>query len=152
MLPSLQPPPIGYPPLPPPRRPVAQKPRRAAPRGGGVVSPFSCWSVYKSYRFPAVPDCRPVLCEILTGALSDQTRSECGLDAFNYFVRCRPPPAQCQADELLWALQLWAASDPATLVTHIFHESLDQVLGQHFPWAIFGKAKTLARRRDRRPW
>ena len=146
----LSPPPIGYPPLPP--RAMPRKPSRGAAAGVPAVSPYVGWSATKAYRFPCAHDGHPVVNEILSGKLSGQTRSECGLDEFNYFVRSRPAPARCQAEELKETLRLWAASDPATLLQHLFHESLDQALARDFPWAIFGKVKTLARRRDRKPW
>ena len=145
------PPPIGYPPLPP--RAAAPMPRRPSKHSPpGIVSPYAEWGVNKTYHFPTAYDGHPIVNEILTGALSDQTRSEVGLDDFNYQVRLRPPPAQCQEAELIETLQLWARCNPHTLVYHLFHESLDQVLGHAYPWAVFGKAKTLSRRRERRPW
>lgn len=131
---------------------MLRKSSKGAAASAPAVSPFGGWSVNKAYRFPTAYDGHPIVNEILKGELSDQTRSECGLDEFNYHVRLRPPPAQCQEEELRETLQLWAATNPHTLIHHLFHESLDDVLGHHFPWAIFGKAKTLARRRDRQPW
>ena len=148
---ELAPPPIGFPPLPPlvTPRTVAKCSRLPDAR---PVSPFSGWSPHKGYRYPSAYDAHPIVNEILAGDLSDQTKSEVGLDAFNYYVNRRPPPAQCQLDDLLWTIQIWAASNPQTLVNHMFHESLDKALGHHYPWAVFGKVKSLARRRDRRPW
>ena len=131
---------------------MPRKPSKGGTAGAPAVSPFGVWSVNKAYGFPSAHDGHPIVNEILSGALSDQTRSECGLDEFNYHVHSRPPPAQCQEEELRETLQLWAATNPHTLIHHLFHESLDDVLGHHFPWAIFGTAKTLARRRERRPW
>lgn len=147
---SLRPPPIEYTRLPP--RAMPRKPQRGPLLPVGTVSPFAGWSATKAYRFPCAHAAHPIVNEILRGELSDQTKSEVGLDEFNYHVHSRPAPSQCQGQELKEALQLWAASNPHTLIHHLFFESLDEVLGHHFPWAIFGKAKTLSLRCDRKPW
>lgn len=144
-----KPPRINYPPLP---RRVGLTPCKSDAHKVGAVSPFAKWSVNKAYLLPNAHDSYPVVTEILCGEFSAQTRSEVGLDEFNYQVHLALLPSKDNLDELIETLRVWAIANPRTLIYHLFHESLDQVLGTHFPWAIFGKAKTLSRGSERRPW
>jgi hypothetical protein len=158
---TLQPPAIHFPPLP-----------RVAQRAAPVVrapqplvrprSPFVGWAPHKGFRYPYPPGVlpsaasKPIKTIVSWGSgaidtLPQQLASELGLDPFNYQIQLRMPPDEEQTRDLKSYLLVWAISAPESLLTHLFHETLDTVLGEKFPWAVFGKAKTLSRN-NRLPW
>lgn len=154
------PPPVHFPPLPhtPPRAAPVTRPARPLVRRQPT---FVHWAPHKGFRYPYPPGllsaAAPPIASIIswgggvTDELPQQLRSELGLDEFNYQVMLRMPPDGEQTRDLKEYLLVWALTAPESLLTHLFHETLDTVLGEKFPWAVFGKAKTLART-GRLPW
>jgi hypothetical protein len=137
---------------PPQPRCGCHRPQATTASVASAVSPFAEWSVNKAYHLPNTRDSYPIVGEIISGNLSAQTRSEVGLDEFNYQVRLALVPSKDYLDELKDVLKMWAISNPRTLVYHLFHESLHSILGEHFPWAVFGRVKTLASGAKHEPW
>lgn len=158
---TLHPPPIHFPPLPHVCRRAAPVVRPARPlvRSQPV---FVGWAPHKGFRYPYPPGllpsaASPPIATIISWGsgvmdeLPQQLKSELGLDEFNYQVQLRMPPDGEQTRDLKEFLLVWALTAPESLLTHLFHETLDTVLGEKFPWAVFGKAKTLART-GKLPW
>jgi len=158
---TLTPPPIHYPPLPLPTRcdPPAPSPQRPLVKS---APPFAGWAPHKGFRYPygkgptLSAAAAPISIILKWGAgvvddLPSQLKSELGLDEFNYQIRLRMPPCAVQVQELKEFVVVWAYSAPESLLTCLFHETVDTVIGHHFPWAVFGKAKTYSKTK-RLPW